>query len=75
MPDRKHSTAVLLEVIDFDEYEFLIPRKRELIRLILSCEYVDLSDGGKVLTKLYELFPEGTATKANIDALIFEIED
>jgi len=73
-PDRKYSTAIIFGILDFDEFKVLNVHDKDFIRLMLSCEYVDLTDGGKSLEKLYEIFPFGS-TKDNIDNLIYEIPE
>ena len=72
-PKRKHSTAVVFETIDFNELKDLSDPNRRWLEICLGCEYVDLTDSGKTLTKLFELFPPGTTTRDNIEDLLFEI--
>ena len=70
---RRYSTSIVFELIDSSEYALLIPMKREVIRMILSLDYIDLTDGNKTLAILNDYFPSGTTTKDNIDGLIYVI--
>ena len=70
-PSRKHSTAVVFETINVDEFNQLSQPERNWLSLCLGCEYVDLTDASKTLVKLFEMFPSGT-TRTNLDNLLFE---
>ena len=69
---RRYSTSIVFELIDSSEYALLIPMKREVIRMILSLDYIDLTDGNKTLAILNDYFPSGV-TKDNLDGLIYVI--
>ena len=70
---RRYSTSIVFELIDLSEYALLIPMKREVIRMILSLDYIDLTEGNKTLAILDDYFPVDTITRFNINELIFDL--
>lgn len=68
-PNRKHSTQRVFEAIDVDEYDALHPKKKTIVNLILSAEYVDLTEDGKTRQILWDYFPIGTVTRGNLEDL------
>ena len=69
-PNRTYSTSNLFEMIDIDEYSELVKKDQDVIHLILSCNHVDLTDNGKILNLLYNIFPSGV-TRDNLENLIY----
>jgi len=61
-------TYRILEATDRDEFEDL-QQQQDLYWSILGLGVVDFREGSMAQTMLFELFGEGTTTRANLEAL------
>ena len=64
----------ILEATDQDEYGALSGTKKNAYDMILKCGMVDLNEGTQVRASLWDMFGEGTTTRANLEALTSFIE-
>lgn len=60
----------VFEAIDATEYTALSAGNKEILALILSCGYIDLTAGSNAFTLLQNMFGPGTTTRANLLTLI-----
>lgn len=63
-------TFRLLEITVPAEYNALTDSQKEKFKMIISCGIIDTNPGSIILEAIYDLFPEGTATRASLDALL-----
>jgi len=69
-PGHIYPSYKVFECIDAGEYDGLIQKQQEGVRIILSLGMVDLSAETSAKTKLWNWFGEGTATRAALETLI-----
>lgn len=65
-------SAEVFECIDAAEYNNLTDNQKEAIKIILSLSMVNLTEGLKSKTALYNYFSEGTTTRTNLINLLGE---
>ena len=67
-------THEIMEATDPLEYSALSDANKDAYKMIVSAGTVSLLEGGTVRAALEFMFPEGTTTRTNLDALISLIE-
>ena len=60
-------TSYIFECLDLTEYNALGATSKEVLRMLLSCATVDLSEGNPSRTTLDTLFPAGVTHTALLD--------
>ena len=60
------ATYKIVEATDEAEFTALTDGQRYIYQLIISLGVADLSEGTKVRTQLFAMFPEGSVTRANL---------
>ncbi len=70
LPTDIFESYAVLETFDAAEYNALTDTQKEGVQSIISCGRVDLADGRKSKTRLWNWFGAGSDTVANLEALI-----
>jgi len=70
LPDGMYHSVEVFEAIDTTEYIALTTPKSQEIDTMIGAGFVNLNDGSRGKTTLWDLFPDGTTTRANLVALI-----
>lgn len=63
-------TYMIIEATDASEYNALTDNQKAAYNLIISAGRVSLAEETQIRTRLFNLFGEGTTTRANLEALI-----
>ena len=67
-------THEIMEATDPIEYSALSDANKDVYKIIISAGTISLLEGGTVRAALEFMFPGGTTTRANLDALTSLIE-
>ena len=67
-----YQTYKVVEATDNTEYGDLSDNNKDAYQMIISCGFIDLSNGTAIRTKLWNMFDENSTTRANLLTLIGE---
>ena len=64
------STHLILGATVASEYTTLTDAQKDIYKMIISCGFIDTHPGNPVIDKIFTMFPSGTQTRTNIEALL-----
>jgi len=66
-------THLILGATVSGEYVALTDAQKEIYKIIVSCGNIDAHPGNPVIERIFNLFPQGTQTRINLETILTPI--